>query len=487
MLFLMLIGLYTSRVVLKTLGVDDYGTYNVVYSVIMMFTVISNSISTSIGRFLAFEIGAGDKEKLKKVFSSAIFIQAGLVILLFLLAETVGLWYLNEKIVIPEGRETAAFWVFQASAIMLAVQLFSIPFNSTIVAHEDMKAFAWISIIEGALKLAVALILIFTSWDKLIVYAILMMSVALTVRFIYAIYCKKHFEESSGALVFDKKTILPMLSLGAWSFTAHGVGVFNTQGVNLVSNAYFGVGINAIRGIAGQVENIVRQFVTNFLTALNPLIIKTWAEGNQDYCFALVRKGCKFCFLIVLLFVTPFIFESDFILHIWLGDVPEGAALFTCLAIICVMMDFMSNSLAQLMIANGKVGKYYIVTSAVSSLTFIGTIIAFHKGASPQTAYYISASILLVISVTRLIFTNRYCSFPVLPFLKEVVFPIILATSFSILTIWIFSLFFSINNNFMHCVRIIVSMISVCVLSYFIALTNGEKDYIKSSLHNILH
>jgi len=284
MLLLMLIGLFTSRVVLKALGVEDYGTYNVTYSIIMMFSLLSNSIGTSIGRFIAYEIGSGDKEKIKRVFSSAIFIQTGLVILLFLLAETVGLWYLNEKVNIPEGRESAAFWVFQVSAVMLAIQLLSTPFNCTIIAHEDMKAFAWVSIVEGILKLTIAIFLIHTSWDKLIVYATLMMSVALIIRLIYAFYCKKHFEETCGKLVWDKGTIIAMLKFGGWSTAAYGVGVFNTQGVNLISNTAFGVQINSVRGIAGQVENIVKQFVANFLTALNPLITKTWAHGNKEYC-----------------------------------------------------------------------------------------------------------------------------------------------------------------------------------------------------------
>jgi len=485
MFLLMLVGLVTSRVVLQTLGVDDYGTYQVVYSAVMMFTLLSNGISGSISRYLAFEIGKGSQENLRKVFSSAIAIQFGLCVVLIVFAETVGLWYVRNKINIPEGRENAAMWVFQTSVLYLAVQLMSIPFNCAIVAHEDMKAFAWVSILEGLLKLGIALALYLTAFDRLKVYSILMLAVAFAIRGIYASFCKRHYEETRGKPAPDRQTFRQMLSLGAWSFIAHGVGVFNTQGVNLLSNTFFGVTINAVRGIAGQVETIVRQFATNFLTALNPLIIKTWAEGDKDYCFALVRKGCKFCFLIVLIFAVPFLFESDFILRIWLPNAPDGAPLFASLAIICVMMDFMSNSLAQLMLANGQVGRFYIVTSAISSLTFIGSLIAFRCGAAPQAAYYISASVLLVIAVTRLIFTKVQCGFPLTPFIKEVAIPLCVSTALSFFLVWVSSLLISFDTDLMHCVRIFSAMAAVGIISYLLALTTGEKDYCKAIVQKL--
>lgn len=485
MFLLMLVGLLTSRVVLHSLGVDDYGTYQVVYSAVMMFTVLSNGISGSISRYLAFEIGKGSPENLRKVFSSAIAIQVGLCIVLFILAESVGLWYVRNKINIPEGRGDAAMWVFQTSVLYLAVQLMSIPFNCAIVAHEDMKAFAWVSILEGLLKLGIALALYLTTSDKLKVYSVLMLAVAFAIRGIYASFCKRHYEETRGKPEPDRKTVRQLLSLGAWSFIAHGVGVFNTQGVNLLSNSFFGVTINAVRGIAGQVENIVRQFASNFLTALNPLIIKTWAEGDKEYCFELVRKGCKFCFLIVLLFAVPFLFESDFILRVWLGDFPDKAPLFASLAIICVMMDFMSNSLAQLMLANGRVGWFYSVTSAISSLTFIGTFIAFSCGAAPQAAYYITASVFLAVAVTRLIFTKAQCGFSVKPFIKEVVIPLSSATALSVFLIWISSLLISFDTNLMHCVRILSAMALVCIASYFLVLTGGERAYCRTVVRKL--
>jgi len=487
MLLLMFIGLFTSRVVLNALGVEDYGTYNVVNSIVMMFTVISNSISTSIGRFLAYEIGSGDARRLKKVFSSAIFIQTGFCILLFILAETVGLWYLNNKIVIPQGREDAAFWVYQASVVMLAVQLFSIPFNSTIIAHEDMKAFALISMLEGLFKFAVAFILYLAVFDKLVLYAILMVALAVVIRSIYAVYCRLHFPESRNPLVWDIDTIRPMMSMGAWSFTAHGIGVFNTQGINLLSNASFGVCINAVRGIAGQIENIVKQFVTNFLTALNPLITKTWAEGGKDYCFSMVRKGCKFSYLIVLFFLVPFVFEADFILKLWLVNVPEATSIFSILAIVCVMIDMMSNSLAQLIVSNGKVALYYIVTSVISALTFFGSWIAYRHGFPAESCYYISAGVLFVIAMARLVIAKKLCGFPIRPFIVETLVPLVVCTVLSFLFSWLLIFLIPIEGAFGSIIAIAVCFLCTAFSVFAAGLSPGERSFVTSSIRNFFH
>ena len=480
MLLLMFIGLFTSRVVLRTLGVDDFGTYNVVYSIVMMFSVLSNSISSSIQRFLAFELGKGDEIRMKKVFSSALLIQCGLVAILFCLAETLGVWYLENKAAIPVGREHAAMWAFQSCTLLLAIQLFSIPFNSAIIVHEDMKAFAWISLLEGALKLCVAITLYFATIDKLILYSVLMVCVAAINRGAYAYFCHRHYKETKSGPRYDRESLKAMLSLGAWSFTAYGVGVFNTQGVNILSNSVFGVRINAARGVAGQIENIVKQFVNNFLTALTPLIVKTWAENDREYCFALVRKGCKYSYLIVLLFALPFIFGADTLLTLWLGEVPDHAVVFTQLAVLTVMADMMSNSLAQLILAEGKVSIYYLVTSSISALTFIGVWIAFSLGAGPESAYVIAIVILITISVARLFFANRLCGFPIGAFLKEVAGPLLVTTLLPLSFTLIPRFFWPGDGLWKALVCILCSVVTVCILAYAIALTPGEKSYIRS-------
>jgi len=481
MLLLMFIGLFTSRIVLKCLGAQDYGTYNAVYSVIMMFTVLSGGVSNAVSRFLAFEIGAKNEDGLRKAFSSAVVIQIGMSILMVILAETLGLWYFFNKLNLPDGRMDAAMWVFQASVVILATQLMSLPFNCTFIAHEDMKAFAKISLLEGFLKLTIAASLLLASADKLKVYAVLMAGVAVAVRISYAVYSKKHFSETRGTLNPDRKVILSMLSFSAWSFTAQGVGVFNTQGVNLLVNNFFGVALNAARGIATQVETITRQFISNFLTALNPLIIKTWAEDNRAYCFELVRKGCKYSFLIALIIAMPFLFESSFILQVWLGQVPKSAPVFTTLAIFCVMADMMSNSLAQLILANGKIALYYAITSSISTLTFLLSWLAFTNGLPAYISYCLAITVLTIIAVVRLFAAKKLCGFPIMIFLKETVFPTLAVAGCSALLTWIPFHFLS-DGVVKSLICISIALLSTCALSYAIALTEGERRYVLERL-----
>lgn len=481
MLLLMCIGLFTSRVVLNALGAEDYGTYNVVYSIVMMFTVISNSVSSAESRFLAYEIGKGDGGRLKKVFSGAVVIQILCSILLIILTETLGVWYLHNHTILPPGRENAAMWVLQFSMVLLIIQLFSIPFNCTIIAHEDMKAFAWISVLEGTLKLGVAFALFLTGGDKLILYSVLMALVALLVRGTYALFCRRHYPETTGRLETDWKLIGPMLSMSGWSATAYGIGTFNTHGINLLSNSAFGVGVNAGRGIASQVENIVRQFVNNFLTAINPVITKTYAKGDTDYCFAVVRKGCKFSYLIVLLFAIPFLFESDYLLTLWLGTVPEGASIFTKLVIFCVMADTMMNSLGQLIMANGKVRTYFILTSVISSCTFIGAWAAFKGGLPAESAYFITIAVTLILFIVRTVLANRLTGFPIRTFLKENVLPLMAVSLISILSTWAVHHFASLPDFWNMVVTVLACAISLCTSSFLLALTPGEREFVLKS------
>ncbi|MCQ2168258.1 MAG: oligosaccharide flippase family protein [Bacteroidales bacterium] len=481
MLVLMVIGLFTSRIVLKCLGVDDYGTYNVVYSLVMMFTVISGSVSGAVNRFLAYELGKEDGKRLKKAFSSAVLIQIACSLLLILIGETLGIWYLRNHVDIPAGRETAAMWVFQCSVFLLVVQLFSIPFNCAIIAHEDMKAFAWISILEGVLKLAVAFALYAFPADKLKVYAVLMVAVSLAVRSAYALYCRKHYEETSGGLVLDRDVVRSMLSMSAWSATAYGVGAFNTQGVNLLSNAAFGVRINAARGIASQIENIVRQLVSNLLTALNPQITKSWASDDRQYCFSIVRKGCKFSYLIVLLFAIPFLFEADYLLDLWLEEVPESASLFTKLAIFCVMCDMMSNSLGQLIMAEGRVGMYYSLLSVISSLSFTGSWIAFSHGFPAHYSYCISITVFCLIAFMRLNLAGKR-GFPLKPFIREVLLPLIAVTVLSSALSYIPYRLLEGKEPWRLIATASTGVISICALSFILVLTGGERNYLKKVL-----
>lgn len=294
MLFLMLVSLYTSRVILNALGVDDYGIYNVVGGFVMMFSMLSSSLSAAISRFLTFELGTGDTEKLKRVFSSSVTIQAGIAIVVILIAETIGLWFLNEKMVIPDNRITAANWCYQFSIITFAINLISVPYNAAIIAHERMSAFAYISIVEGLGKLAIAWCIVVSPIDRLVFFAGLVAALAVIIRFIYGLYCKHHFEECIYHFIYDHNLLKQMCGFAGWNFIGSSSGILRDQGINILLNLFFGPSVNASRGIASKVQQTVQNFVGNFLTALTPQITKKYASGNYQDTFKLVFFGAGF-------------------------------------------------------------------------------------------------------------------------------------------------------------------------------------------------
>lgn len=291
MLLLMLVSLYTSRVVLNALGVDDYGIYNVVGGVVAMFSVLSGSFSASVSRFMTFSLGENDFEKLKRVFSTSLVIQTSLAIVIVIIAEVLGIWFLNYKLNIPAERLEAANWVMHCSILVFAINLFSVPFNAVIIAHEKMGIFALVSIIEGILRLMIALFISVASGDRLVMYAILLLANSVLIYIIYAIYCLGHFKECKIKFTYDKSQLREMTGFASWTMLGNGAYIFSTQGVNILINMFYGVALNAARGVATQVENSVGQFVNSFMTALNPQITKSYAEGNLEYMHSLVCRG----------------------------------------------------------------------------------------------------------------------------------------------------------------------------------------------------
>lgn len=307
MLFMMAVSLYTSRVVLNALGVEDFGIYNVVGGVVAMFSMLSGSLSAAITRFITYELGKGNQENLKKIFSSSVTIQIGLAILIIVVAEAIGVWFLNMKMNIPDVRITAANWVFQFSILTFAVNLISVPYNASIIAHERMSAFAYISILEAIGKLAIVFLIVISPMDKLIFYAILMCAVALIVRLAYGVYCKRHFEECTYHFIFDRDLLKHMFGFAGWNFIGATSAVLRDQGGNVVINLFCGPAANAARGIAFQVNNAISGFVTNFMTALNPQITKSYAAGDRKYMMTLIFQGARL-FVLYAFAALPFRF-----------------------------------------------------------------------------------------------------------------------------------------------------------------------------------
>lgn len=484
MLLLMFIGLLTSRVILRSLGIEDYGVYNAVGGVVILFTLLSNSIAQAISRFITFELGKGGA-RLKEIFAASVWVQAGLALLLTLLVNSIGIWFLLCRMSIPDGRMGAAVWVLEFSLITLIINLFAVPYNATIIAHEKMGAFAGISLIEAALKLAVAAAIWLCPGDKLIIYAILMAAVALIVRLSYASYCRRHFEESRGCKKMPERALVRELAgFAGWNFFGSSAFVINTHGINLLVNVFFGVSVNAARGIAAQVEGIVKQFATNFLTALNPQITKSYAAGNTAYCYDLVTKGARYTYIILLLFAIPFAFEAETLLDLWIGSdkVAPFSATFVRLVIVGIMVDMVCNPLLTLELAYGKIRNYYIITGAIAYLALPVTWILFKWAAAPVwTPYVVFIVTYLLVDVAKLAILKFQVDFPVGHFLLETVLKcgaVTIISAFAAGTVWHF-----MPQGWLRLLAVLLcSTAAIAVSTWLLAMTKGEKQFVISKL-----
>lgn len=477
-IFIMFISLYTSRVILNTLGVDDFGIYNVVGGFVTMFSVLSGSLSSSISRFITFELGKGDDKRLNSVFTTGVNIQISMSIIIVLLAESIGLWFVNAKMNIPSERMVAANWVYQCAIFTFVLGLLSVPYNALIIAHEKMSAFAYISVLEVILKLAVVYMLLLSPFDRLITYSVLILCVGAIIRFIYAFYCKRHFEECSYHLVHDKPLFKEMTSFAGWNFLGNGAYLLNTQGVNILMNMYFGVVVNAARGVATQVDGALKQFVNNFTTAVNPQITKLYAQGDLNAMHKLIYRSAKFSAFLMIFFAVPFILETDTILTLWLKNVPDYSPVFLRLIIVASFVDtVLANSLVAAMFATGNIKRYQLIVTAIGCLVFPLSWIAFSLGFEPYISYIIYFIIYGILLFVRLFLLKDMVGLSVIMYTKEVLFKVIPVMGICFTVPLILTLFMKTG---------ILRLFTVCATSvivtsstiFYLGLNPGEKTYI---------
>lgn len=486
MLFTMAVSLFTSRVILNTLGVEDYGINNVVGGIVTMFSVLSGSLSSSISRFITFELGKGNIERLKTIFSTGVNIQLGMSVLIIIIAEAVGIWFLNTKMNIPTDRMVAANWVFQCAILTFVLNLLSVPYNAAIIAHEKMSAFAYISVVEVSLKLIIVYMLMISPFDRLETYAVLLLLVGAVIRFIYGYYCKRHFEECTYHFVFDKPVLKEMTGFAGWNFLGNGAYMLNTQGVNILMNLYFGVAVNAARGIATQVDAALKQFVNNFTTAVNPQITKSYAQGDLDYMHKLVCRSAKFSAFLMMFFAVPIILETNTILTIWLKTVPDYAVIFLQWIIISSFMDtVLANSLVTSMFATGKIKRYQIIVTTVGCWVFPLSWIAFKLGFEPQVGYILYFIIYTILLFVRLYLLKDMVKLPVMMYIREVLYKLapIIVVGFAIPGILILTM----DAGWLR--LILVCLLSVLVTAaseYFIGLSNKEKNFVAEKIKLVI-
>ena len=483
MLFSMLVSLYTSRVVLNTLGVEDYGIYNVVGGFVAMFSLISSSLSSSVSRFLTFELGRGDMERLKRTFSTSLLIHVVLAIIIFVLMETIGVWFLNNKMTIPVERLYAANWVFQGSIVSFMLGLLSVPYNASIVSHERMSAFAYIGILNVILRLLIVLFIAYSSWhiDRLIIYALLLVTVGILMQSIYWRYCRKHFEECRFEFSFDKQYWKEMSSFACWNFIGCTAGLLKDQGVNILLNLFVGPILNAARGIAATVNGAVAGFAGNFMIALNPQITKSYASGDLNYCHSLVERGSRFSFFIMLIVALPVFLEAEYVLALWLKQYPPHTVNFVRLVLILTMVDILSNTLITLANATGKIRNYQLGVGLMLLMNFPLSYLCLYLGCPPESTLLVAIGVAVACMILRLAFLRKMVQLSIVTFIKNVCAKVVMVAMVA-----------SIVPMFLHSIlslgweRLIVvggfSVISCLLVVFYLGCNRSERQLILSKV-----
>lgn len=389
MLFMMAVSLYTSRVVLNTLGVEDFGIYNVVGGVVTMFGFINGAMMGSTQRFITFALGRGEEKELSKVFSTSVIIHGIISLVIIILAETLGLWFFYHKMIIPVERMDAALWVFQFAVLTAVLMIMSVPYNAVIIAHEKMGAFAYISVLEVILKLVIVYVLVVSHYDKLKLYAVLIFIVQMFVRLVYSTYCKKHFRETNFVWARDKRLFSKMLLFACWTMNGNLAVIGYTQGLNLLLNMFFNPVVNAARGIAVQVQMAVLNFCRNFQMALNPQITKSYAIEDYSYMHELIYASSRYSFYLLFLLSLPIILESRFILSIWLGIVPDYTIPFVRIVLIITLFNALSNPMIVSAHATGKIRKFQILEGGMLMLIFPVAYLCLKLGMLPEIVFIV--------------------------------------------------------------------------------------------------
>lgn len=486
MLLLMVISLYTSRVVLNALGVDDYGIYNVVGGIVVLLAFLNNAMAGSTQRFLNFEMGTQDSDALRRVFSTSIHIHVIVAFVVLILGETIGLWFLNTHMNIPELRITAANYVYQFSLITCVANFLSVPFNATIIAHERMSAFAYISILEGVLKLSVAIAVYYAPFDKLIFYGSLMLFVGLINNSCYATYAFRHFTECRGvSRRINKDKMREMLSFSGWTIFGNLGYILHTQGIAIIINMFFTVAVNAAQGIANQVNGVVQQFLSNFLLALNPQLVKSYASGDIEAMHKLIIRGCKFAFCLVAFFVVPLVIETPTILKTWLGIVPEYTIIFVRMVLLILLVNSLTGILSTSKGATGNIKIYQITLTTIGAFHLPLVWGAFALGYGPEYSMYVYLVIVIILQILRALFVCNSLHLSKRLLFSEVAVrcSLVLLISSVLPTLLHLYLPVSLITSIIIC---IAGMLSVTITSLFIALTPHEREVVYSYVGKVM-
>lgn len=481
MFFVMCIQLYTSRVVLKALGVEDYGIYNVVGGIVTMFAFLNAALNSSTQRYITYYLGKGNSDDLQEVFSNCMFIHAMLAVVIIVLSETIGLWFLYHKMVIPADRMDASFWVYQMSIVTTVILILSTPYNATIIAYERMSAFAYISIFEVILKLLTAFILLYSKWDNLILYAVLVVIAQMIIRMIYVHYCNRQFTITKIVYKYDKQLIKNMISFIGWNVWGGLSNVLYGQGLNILLNMFFGPVINAARGIAVQVQSVVQQFSHNLQTAINPQITKTYAIGELESMHDLVYRCSRYTFFLLLMISLPIFLEANLLLSIWLTVVPEWTVSFTRIILCIVMVDSIAAPLMTSSAATGNVKLYQTAIGGTMLLIVPVSYLLLKIGYNPSIVFYVHLAFCIVTFFMRLIIVRPMIQLSIREYLRVAILPCFKSGVLAV-TIPILLYLFLPSSTINGVIVLLSSIVFTLMAIYFLGITHNERAFLNKKI-----
>jgi O-antigen/teichoic acid export membrane protein len=473
------VGLYTSRLVLDALGVVDYGIYGLVGGIVTTFAFLNSAMASATQRYLSFDIGRNDLEQLQKTFNATLNIHFLIAFIILVLAETIGLWFINYKLDIPMNRVHAANWVYQFSIFAFVFNVVQVPYNALLIAREHMNIYAYVSILETILKLIIVFILVQADTDHLILYAILTFFVSFVITMVNKLYCKKKFKESVYKFYFDKTYYKELLGYSGWNLFGNIAVVARSQGSNILLNLFFGPVANASYSLTVMVQGIIGNFVSNFQVAVKPQIIKNYSKGDIEASLNLMYKSAKFSFFAMLIITLPFLYNVEYIMNIWLKEVPPYTIDFIKMAFIYSLIETISNPLVTGAQATGKIKLYQVVIGSFIFLTLPIAWIVFKLTNNPVNLYWVLIGNSIFALGLRVWFLMKMMSLKLVSFMKEVLLKIIIVVILSLSSMTLVESIFDFKNELINFILSLVAITCANLLIIsFVGLSSAEKSFI---------
>lgn len=481
MLLIMFVTLFTSRIVLDKLGITDFGIYNVVGGIVAMLGFLSSSMANAVQRYLSYAIGKNDNKEVNRIFSISLLVHIGIAIVVFIIVEVVGVWYLNYMMNIPKERLDAANWVLQCSILTTIFTIIQVPYNAIIIAKEQMGIYAYLSIIEVILKLSIVYLLSICQFDRLKLYSVFIMIITIGILLLYRSYCIKKYQESHFHYTKDWPLFRQLIGFASWNMLGELAWVFTGQGVNIILNVFYGPAINAARGLAEQVNGAVTRFVSNFQVAVNPQLIKSYASDQLDEMKTLLYRSTRISYYLLLVLSLPLIINMEFILKLWLKEVPVYTTEFCQLILIASLISTISNLLAQVVRAYGRIRNYQVIVSICLFFNFPLSYIVLKFGASPLSTLYISIIIYILLIYIRVYLIKNIIHIRFCQFAYNVLIPIIYVSGISAIIPILYTLYVGRTESLSGLIiSSLICFLSVCATAFFLGMNSNERIYIKS-------